>query len=146
MGLSPIGTSASIAAPTRIIHLVLLGMVAICFYTCYRDAPVEHQISPVLVSAIAFVCLNDLGVAIFLRNRTVRPSVERLLANSDDESALKQWQKGVILTLTMAFTTVLFGVTLKFMGAGWNTVSWFFAVGGLVILAWAPKLDIPTAN
>src|SRR5262249_13082574 len=126
---------------TRILYVVLLGLVAISFYTCYRQAPVERPISPVLVAAVAFVCLNDLGVAVFLRHRTVRPSVERLLANSDDALALKQWQNGVILTLTMAFTTVLFGVTLKLLGAGWNIVSWFFAAGVVVLLAWAPKLD-----
>ena len=97
-------------------------MAVICFHACYRYAPIEHQISPVLVSAIAFVCLNDLGVAIFLGNRTVGASAERLLADLDDESAGKQWQKGVILTLTMAFTTVLLGVTLKFTGASWNIV------------------------
>jgi len=131
---------------TRILYVVLLGLVAICFYTCYRQAPVERPISPVLVAAVAFVCLNDLGVAVFLRHRTVRPSVERLLANSDDALALKQWQNGVILTLTMAFTTVLFGVTLKLLGAGWNIVSWFFAAGVVVLLAWAPKLDIPTVD
>ena len=128
----------------RIIHVILLGMAVICFHACYRYAPMEHQISPVLVSAIAFVSLNDLGVAVFLRKRTVSASAERLLAHVDDESQLKQWQKGVILTLTMAFTTVLLGVTLKFMGASWNIVGWFFAVGVLAMLAWTPKLDVPS--
>ena len=141
--MNPIGSTLR---TTRILYLLLLGMVAVSFYACYRHAPAERPISPVVVAAMAFVCVNDLGVAVFLRYRTVRPSVERLLANADDLLALKQWQNGVILTLTMASTTVLFGVTLKFLGAGWNIVSWFFAAGVLVLLTWAPQLDIPTVN
>ena len=120
----------------------LLVMVVIDFDASYRLAPIQNQISPIMVYAITFVCLNDIGVAAFLRRRMIKPSEESLRSNPDDESALKKWRTGVILSLAMASTIVLFGLVLKFMGATWNVASWFFIVGILLLLAWTPRLDV----
>jgi len=127
---------------TRVLQVALLVMVVINFDASYRVAPTQNQISPILVYAITFFCLNDIGVAAFLRNRMIRPSEESLRSNPDDESALRKWRTGVIVSLVMASTIVLFGLVLKFMGATWNVASWFFIVGILLLLAWTPRLDL----
>jgi hypothetical protein len=51
----------------RVLHIALLVMVLVDFDVSYRLAPIQNQISPIMVYAIAFVCLNDIGVAAFLR-------------------------------------------------------------------------------
>ena len=117
-------------------------MVVIEFDVSYRLAPIQNQTSPILVYAITFVCLNDIGAAAFLRSRMIRPSEESLRSNPNDETALKKWRTGVIVSLGMASTIVLFGVVLKFMGATWNVASWFFIVGIVLLLAWTPRLDV----
>jgi hypothetical protein len=126
----------------RVLHVALLVMVVIDFDASYRLAPIQNQISPIIVYAIAFVCLNDIGVAAFLRSRMIRPSEASLRSNPNDESALKKWRAGVVVSLVMASTIVLFGLVLKFMGATWNVASWFFIVGILLLLAWTPRLDV----
>ena len=126
----------------RALHVALLVMVVIEFDVSYRLAPIPNQILPILVYAITFVCLNDIGVAAFLRNRMIRPSEESLRSNPNDESALKKWRSGVIVSLVMASTIALFGLILRFMGATWNVASWFFIVGILLLLAWTPRLDV----
>jgi hypothetical protein len=72
----------------------------------------------------------------------IKPSEESLRSNPNDETALKKWRAGVIVSLGMASTIVLFGVLLRLMGATWNVASWFFIVGILLLLAWTPRLDV----
>jgi hypothetical protein len=126
----------------RVLHVALIVMVVIEFDVSYRLAPIQNQISPIIVYAITFVCLNDVGVAGFLRRRMIKPSEESLRSNPNDETALKKWRAGVIVSLGMASTIVLFGVLLRLMGATWNVASWFFIVGILLLLAWTPRLDV----
>jgi F0F1-type ATP synthase membrane subunit c/vacuolar-type H+-ATPase subunit K len=126
----------------RVLHVALLVMVLVDFDVSYRLAPIQNQISPIMVYAITFVCLNDIGVAVFLRSRMIGPSVESLLSNPSDESALKKWRTGVFVSLVMASTIVLFGLVLKFMGATWNVAGWFFIAGILLLLIWTPRLDV----
>ena len=126
----------------RVLHIALFVMVVIDFDVSYRLAPIQKQIPPILVYAITFVGLNEVGVAAFLRNRMIKPSEELLSSNPNNESALKKWWAGVILSLVMASTIVLFGLVLKFMGATWNVACWFFIVGTLLLLAWTPRLDV----
>ena len=126
----------------RVLHVALIVMVVIEFDVSYRLAPIQNQISPIIVYAITFVCLNDVGVAAFLRRRMIKPFEESLRSNPNDETALKKWRAGVIVSLGMASTIVLFGVLLRLMGATWNVASWFFIVGILLLLAWTPRLDV----
>jgi hypothetical protein len=126
----------------RVLHVALLVMVLLYVDVSYRLSPVQNQISPILVYAISFVCLNVIGVAAFLRRRMIRPSEESLRSNPNDESALKKWRKGVVVSLVMALTIVLFGLELKIMGATWDVASWFFIVGTLLLLAWTPRLNV----
>jgi hypothetical protein len=126
----------------RVLHVALLVMVLVDFDVSYRLAPTQNQISPIMVYGIAFVCLSDIGVAVFLRSRMIGPSEESLRSNPSDESALKKWQTGVFVSLVMASTIVLFGLVLKFMGATWNVAGWFFIAGILLLLIWRPRLDV----
>ncbi len=126
----------------RVLHVALLVMVVVDFDISYRFAPIQNQISPILVYAITFVGLNEIGVAAFLRSRMIKPSEESLSSNPNDEPALKKWWTGVIVTLVMASTIVLFGLVLKFMGATWNVACWVFIMGTLLLLAWTPRLEV----
>ncbi len=126
----------------RVLHVGLLAMVVVDFDASYRFAPTQNQTSPIMVYAVTFVCLNVIGAAAFLRNRMIRPSEESLRSNPNDESALKKWRTGVIVSLVTASTIVLFGLELRIMGATWNVVTWFFIVGVLLLLAWTPRLDV----
>src|SRR6266478_3490445 len=102
--------------------------------------PIESRPSRIKYRPLWF--MPSLSFAAFLRRRMIKPSEESLRSNPDDESALKKWRTGVIVSLVMASTIVLFGLVLKFMGATWNVASWFFIVGILLLLAWTPRLDL----
>ena len=130
----------------RFVHIALLLMVVLDLAAAYSVRPAQNQISPIMVYAIVFVCLNDVGLAAFLRTRMVTPCEASLRSNLFDESVLKKWRQGVLTSLVMASTIPLFGLTLKLMGATWNIVGWFFLVGVLLLLAWAPRLEVSVAS
>ena len=55
----------------RVLHVALLVMVVVDFDISYRFAPIQNQISPILVYAIAFVGLNEIGVAAKSNDKTL---------------------------------------------------------------------------
>ena len=127
----------------RFVHIGLLLMVVLALDTAYRVKPHHNRISPIMVYAIAFVCLNNIGLAGFFRSRFVKRSEDSLPSNPTDESALKRWRQGVLNSPIMAYGVVLFGFLLKFLGATWGIAGWFFLVGVLLLLAWTPRLSVP---
>jgi hypothetical protein len=130
----------------RLVHIGLLLWVLFALDAGYRVKPFQNQISPIMVYAITFVCLNDIGLAGVYRSRFVKRSEDSLRSKPFDESALKKWRQGVLTSLVMAYSIVLFGLLLKLMGATWNVAGWFFVAGALLLLAWTPRLNVSVAG
>jgi uncharacterized membrane protein len=130
----------------RIFHVGLLIMVLILLQASYRLTPNHDGVPTVMLYAVVFVCANDVGLAAFFRRRMLRPSEEVLRSSPNNESALRKWLLGVIISLGMASTIAVFGLLLRVMGAKWNIASWFFLAGAVLLLLWTPRLDVSDTN
>ncbi|HEV1994298.1 MAG TPA: hypothetical protein VGR03_08205 [Candidatus Acidoferrum sp.] len=130
----------------RVLHLIFLLTVALFIINLRMLQPAERGISFLTVSVFVLLCLSDIAIAISFRARMITPSIERLRVNPQDAAALGRWRSGVITSFTFAETVVLLGFMLKILGAGWNVAGVFFVVGILLLLAWAPKLDMSRGN
>jgi len=82
----------------------------------------------------------------FLRRRLIPPS-EKALSTKLNAKALKQWETGQLIGLTMAEGVVICGVVVRlFLGAALWQASLFYVVGLLLLLIWTPRLSIKAAS
>jgi len=95
-------------------------------------------------AAFALTALSTLGVAAFFRDRMIQPASEALRVNPDDVSAAARWRQGVLLSLVCCESVALFGLVLRFIGASRNISAVFYTVGIFFLLAWRPRLELPT--
>ena len=126
----------------RLVHLALLfAAVAYLVLPLAVSRPMTQTPSLVVILAMGAVAFSGIAGAALLRGRLVEPSAEALRANSQDLAALQRWRAGVILSLVLCETVVLFGLALRFTGAPWSVCAVFYAPGTFLLLAWAPRLE-----
>jgi hypothetical protein len=92
--------------------------------------------------AFAAISAGSIGAAFFIRMRLIQPAVVRLRENPEDGPAAGRWRAGVLFSLVLCETVVLFGLALRMMGVEWNVCGVFYAVGIFFLLAWTPKLGL----
>jgi hypothetical protein len=125
----------------RILYVAYLITWFMLLFAVQFLKPAEHPISLTMVGAFVLATLADVAIAVFLRGRHLATALEALRTNSGDAAALKQWRLGNLLSFNFAECVTLFGVALRFLGAGWKIAGVFFAVGLLLLVAWTPRLD-----
>ena len=89
--------------------------------------------------ALGFVCISEVGLALFFRARLIAASETVLRSDPDDKAALAKWRTGNLLSFCFAETITLFGLMLKFLGFGWKAAGAFFVGGLILLLLWAPR-------
>lgn len=104
------------------------------------------EINPAIVAVVSLIAVSDLGIAAFFRGKMVKSAGETLAQNPEDAGAAAKWSRGVLLSLVFCTSTVLLGLVLRILGAGWNVCGVFFIAGILLLLAWTPKLDLPSSS
>ena len=127
----------------RLVHFALLfGAAVYLALPLAVSRPMTTTPPLVVILAMGALAFSGLAGAALLRARLVQPSAEALRANSQDLAALRRWRAGVILSLALCETTVLFGFALRFTGAPWNVCAVFYAAGIFLLLAWKPRLEL----
>ena len=88
---------------------------------------------------LGFVCVSEVGLALFFRARLIATSEAILRADPENKDALAKWRTGNLLSFCFAETITLFGLMLRLLGFGWNVAGVFFAGGSILLLLWAPR-------
>jgi hypothetical protein len=127
----------------RVIHIAFLIAAILYVWVPQLVSVSQKEVPLTMVACLAVVAFSTMGIALFLRTRTVQPAAERLEENPDDGDAAKRWLQGSLFALASCETVILFGLALRMLGAGWSICGVFYAVGFLVLLALTPKLDLP---
>jgi len=104
------------------------------------------EVRPAIILAISFVAVSDMGMGILYRNKFSPPLTEALARNLDDAAASRKWFIGVVRSFVFCEMTILFGLALRILGTSWNISGLFFIAGILLLLAWTPKLDLPSST
>ena len=130
----------------RLVHFALLfAAAAYLVLPLVMSRPMMTRPPLVVILGMGVVAFSGLAGAALLRARLVEPSAEALSQNPEDLPAVRRWRAGVIVSLVLSETTVLFGLALRFSGAPWSVCAVFYAGGIFLLLAWTPRLDLVVA-
>jgi F0F1-type ATP synthase membrane subunit c/vacuolar-type H+-ATPase subunit K len=103
------------------------------------------EVNPAVVLAISCVAASGIGIGFFYRSRLFPPLAEAFAKDREDAAASRKWFIGVVLSCVFCETTILFGLVLRILGTSWDISGIFFIAGILLLLAWTPKLDLPSS-
>jgi hypothetical protein len=128
----------------RVVHITFLA-------TCFLYIVVlnvlhlpKRSVAAEIQGSFVLLACAEIGVAFFLRRRTLAPAEDMLRTNPNDITALGKWRVGNALSFVFAESIMVLGFALKFLGASWRISGIFFAVGILLLLLWTPRLEVPT--
>ena len=130
----------------RIVHAVfLLTSILYMIIPMVVFKTQTKEVHPAVILAISFIAVSDVGMDIFYRSKFFPSLAEVLLKNLQDAAAARKWFIGVVRSYVFCEMTILFGLALRILGANWNICGLFFVAGILLLLAWTPKLDLPSS-
>ncbi len=139
---------SSLAATLRGARVIHGALVAASFFyvllIMFQFRPHDRPVDSVTLLAFAVTGLACGGFALFFRKQKVMASAEQLQFNPQDADALREWSAGIVLSLVLAETIVLFGFVLKLLGSQWTIAAPFFVVGTALMVLWTPRLDLPS--
>ncbi|HKS74545.1 MAG TPA: hypothetical protein VJQ82_15180 [Terriglobales bacterium] len=130
----------SVTKTLRILQLAML--VSIIVYLAIVVILVPHPSempNPMILIAITFIAIVDIGVILLMRRFTVSRADAVLREHPDDVGALMRWRSGYIMTYTMGEAIALFGLVLRFIGFTLAQAVPFFLAGFIVILYFGPR-------
>jgi len=129
----------------RIFHIALLAAaVAYIVLPLAIAFDLRQSLGSVLPLAMGFMCVAILGVAMYLRKQRITPAEEILRNTPEDNSAALKWRSGVIISLVFCECIVMYGMVLRILGVSWAVSGIFYAVGIFFMLAWWPRLELPS--
>ena len=93
------------------------------------------------------LCIWSVSGAFRLRSRLLRRSKEKLMNNTADAKAAKEWEAGQVISLAMAEGVAFWGLVIRMMfhGTLWQA-SLFYVTAVLLLLFWTPRLPLGTAS
>jgi hypothetical protein len=112
----------------------------------FQHPQTAQPIPPLLVPVLVLVAASAVGAGFLLRSLLVFPSAEKLKVDSQDAATLARWQAGIIASFGCAESVAVLGFVLRFLGAGWNITALFLVATILLLLAWTPRLELPSSN
>ena len=126
----------------RVLHAGFV-MTWFLFIVCIQVVrPVERPVTPAIIYAVTAVAISDVAIGFVLRKKRVDAFLELLRKQPENTNAIAQWRSGNIRSFVQAETVTLFGLVLKFLGAGWAVAGCFFFVGIALFLLWTPRMDV----
>jgi uncharacterized protein YhhL (DUF1145 family) len=130
----------------RLLHAAFLTTTFLYVVILNIIQPIGKSPSIELIVALGVLALADLNIGLFFRSRKVKPAEEKLRVSPDDAASLNEWRLWNLVCFCFAETICLFGFVAKIMGAEWKVAGPFFAVGMLLLVLWAPRLDVAGAQ
>jgi hypothetical protein len=124
----------------RILQIAMLASIVLYLFITWRFAPqTSASPNPVLLMAITFLAVLNVGVIFVMRRVTVLRAATLLSTNQNDVATLMRWRTGYIITYAIAEAIALFGLVLGFAGFPMARVLPFFVAGFVLILFFAPR-------
>jgi len=99
----------------------------------------ERPVTSALVIAIAALAASALISMVVLRRRMLSGSEDILRTKPDDRVAGKKWFLGHLVTMVCCLAVVLYGVILRFLGAGKAVAFSFYGVGIAAMIVFKPR-------
>ncbi|HWZ98384.1 MAG TPA: hypothetical protein VN025_11540 [Candidatus Dormibacteraeota bacterium] len=125
----------------RVLHamFVVTWFLFIVVIKFIQTGPSAGTVPAFFPFALGFVCVSEIGVALFLRERFIASAETVLRVDPENQPAMAKWRTGNLLSFCFAETITLFGLLLKLLGSQWKVAAIFFATGLLLLLLWTPR-------
>lgn len=123
----------------RLIHAAFLVTWFLFVFVLKVANPTERLLPPMVLAAFAVVAVSIVLVGLKLRQQFLHIPASALATEPEDTRLLQRWRVGNLMSLCFAENPTLLGVVLKFLGASWNVVAVFFALGLILLILWTPR-------
>jgi hypothetical protein len=124
----------------RTVRIALL--VAIILYISMAEVflrPPAHPLDHTFYGGIAIVAALCSAIAWLARKRMLPPALGTLRTAPNDAPSCARWRTWTIVSDALALSVVLFGFTLRFMGATTAQAAPFYVVGFVLMILWWPR-------
>jgi len=110
-------------------------LVSILLYVVVGESlgPKAYRVEPGLSYVFITLAVGIVGTIFVVRRTLVSRAASELASHPDDNVSLNQWRTGYITTYALCEALALFGLILRFRGAGMQQ-SVLFYIGGFVLL------------
>jgi hypothetical protein len=126
----------------RRLHTLFLPIVFLEAYCAEQIARATTVHSKTFLGVMIFLAFYTGLQGFYFRRKRLLPALEKLHRDPNDARALNQWRGSIVINLCLASAIAVYGIVLRFMGAG-RRVSWPFFVSALILmLVWRPQLDL----
>jgi len=125
----------------RILHVAFLA--AIVGYACLAEIVFAHtrDVPPVFVEVFSFCAIASVIIAFGFRKKRLTPAIDALKLNAYDSTDIAQWRAITTLSMLLAMSVSLIGMSLRALGCSRVVVWPFFIASVILMLAWKPKLE-----
>jgi len=120
----------------QVAMLVSIGLYA---FIAGRYGPAPTIVPLALVYAIVALAAAMVGAILLVRRVMLKPAESTLARDSEDAAALNRWRAGYIVTFALSEAVALYGIVLRFIGAGFRQVVPFFIAGFILMLFFGPR-------
>lgn len=127
---------------TRILHAVMLFTMFLYAVIGEKLGPVPSPLQPTFYRAFVVLAAALVLVTLVLRSRILGPAIEGLKLRPEDPVAWTRWRIGNIVTFVLCESVALFGFALRMLGGKLAASLPFYAAAILLMLIWAPRLDV----
>jgi hypothetical protein len=111
-------------------------------YVWIAEKLIPHQpqsLDHTFLAGIGATAVAMVGVALFIRAKTIRIAVQALQIDPGDVGSLNRLRSGSIVSFVLCEAVVLFGFALRFTGATPVQAAPFYIVGVALMLLWWPQ-------
>ncbi len=124
----------------RTIHGAMFFAMVLYVYIAEKVIPHElRDLNSTIPESFGIVSFALVGLAVFFRKTKIQPALEALQLKPVNPTALQRWRTGGILTAVLLEGVVLFGFTLRFLGASSRVSLPFYIVGIALMVLWWPQ-------
>lgn len=99
----------------------------------------QQALGRTVATGIALMSIFQIGIALMIRARMLRPALAALRTTPDDAVAIKRWKSGTIIGDTLAEAVFIEGFALRVLGGALVDAAPFYVAGALLMLLWWPR-------
>jgi hypothetical protein len=122
----------------RIIHAAMLISIVLYAFISLR-LPVHVAPQPTILYGIAFAAVANVGVIFVVRNRLLSTPGPISSPQQNNQGVLARWRTACIVTWALCEAIALYGLVLHFIGFQMSQSLFFFIVGFVLMLLFAPR-------
>lgn len=124
----------------RLFHAAMLASVFLYIALVeFFLRPTPREPNMVFVGTFLAVSITSCFVALFFRKSYVEASVEALRSNPEDAAAVRRWRLGVVVSVALAESVVLFGFVLRMIGTPVQYCAVFYVLAVLMMVILTPQ-------